>query len=201
MSGEAAVRVLVVEDHDVVQWGFRLLLSRQPWVESCLSARTSEEALALARTERPEVALVDLFLGSESGADLCEALRREHPEIRVLLISGAGWVSPESAKAAGAAGFISKDWRAAEVISAVQMVAKGMTVFAPQSEPAAVTLSTRERDVLTRMASGATNREIAESLFLSPHTVKEHTRSIYRKLDVRNRTEAVRRAERLGLTG
>ena len=199
MSGEG-VCVLVVEDHDVVQWGFRLLLSRQPWIDRVLVARDGDEALELLSVERPDVALVDLFLGSKSGAELCTTLRSKRPEMRVLLISGAGWVSPESAKAAGAAGFVSKSWRADEVVSAVQMVAKGMTVFAPQDEPAAARLSSREREVLSLMASGATNPEIATSLFLSPHTVKEHTRSIYRKLEVRNRTEAVRRAERLGLT-
>jgi two-component system response regulator DesR len=83
---------------------------------------------------------------------------------------------------------------------AVRMVGKGMTVFAPRSEQPAAPLSEREREVLTLMASGATNKEIAERLFLSPHTVKEHTSALYRKLKVRNRAEAVRRAERLGLT-
>jgi two-component system response regulator DesR len=83
---------------------------------------------------------------------------------------------------------------------AVRMVGKGMTVFAPRSEGPAAPLSDRERAVLALMASGATNREIAERLFLSPHTVKEHTSALYRKLGARNRTEAVRRAERLGLT-
>jgi DNA-binding NarL/FixJ family response regulator len=80
------------------------------------------------------------------------------------------------------------------------MVSRGMTVFAPRREHPSARLSEREREVLTLMASGATNREIAERLYLSPHTVKEHTSALYRKLRVRNRAEAVRRAERLGLT-
>ena len=83
---------------------------------------------------------------------------------------------------------------------AVRMVGKGMTVFSPRSEQPSAPLSEREREVLTHMASGATNKEIAERLFLSPHTVKEHTSALYRKLGVRNRAEAVQRAERLGLT-
>lgn len=198
-SGADTIRVLVVEDHDVVQWGFRLLLERQSWVDRCLSARTSADAVELARKYRPQVALIDLFLGEESGAELCQALRAEYPELRVLLISGAGWVSPETARAAGASGFISKDWRAAEVVSAVQMVAKGMTVFAPRSEAPAAPLSQREREVLALMAAGSTNREIAERLYLSPHTIKEHTSSIYRKLEVRNRAAAVKRAQQIGL--
>ena len=200
MSPERNLRVLVVDDHDVVHWGFRLLLTEQPWVERCLSASNGEEALQLARRYDPHVALVDLFLGEESGAELCEAIRRESPSTRVLLISGAGWISPQAAKAAGASGFVSKDWSADDVAAAVRMVGKGMTVFAPRAEQPAAPLSDREREVLSLMASGATNKEIAQRLFLSPHTVKEHTSALYRKLNVRNRAEAVQRAERLGLT-
>jgi DNA-binding NarL/FixJ family response regulator len=197
---ERRLRVLVVDDHDVVQWGFRLLLTERPWVERCLTARTAAEALELARRYEPHVALVDLFLGEQSGAELCEALRRESPTTRVLLISGAGWISPQAAKAAGASGFVSKDWSADDVAAAVRMVGKGMTVFAPRAEQPTMPLSEREREVLSLIASGATNKEIAERLYLSPHTVKEHTSSLYRKLKARNRAEAVRRAERLGLT-
>ncbi|MEK6229743.1 MAG: response regulator transcription factor [Actinomycetota bacterium] len=194
------LRVLVVDDHDVVHWGFRLLFTEQSWVERCLTARTSEEAIELARRYSPQVALVDLFIGEQSGAELCETLRRESPGVRVLLLSGAGWISPEAAKAAGAAGFVSKDWSAEDITRAVRMVGNGMTVFAPRSDTSAAPLTDREREVLGLMASGATNREIAAQLHLSRHTVKEHTSALYRKLDVRNRAEAVQRAERLGLT-
>jgi DNA-binding NarL/FixJ family response regulator len=196
---ERRLRVLVVDDHDVVHWGFRLLLTQQPWVERCLSARTGSEALALTRRFAPHVALVDLFVGEESGADICERLRQELPAPKVLLISGAGRISMSAARATGAAGFVSKDWPSAEIVRAVRDVAAGASVFQPQPEPAASALTERERDVLGLMGSGATNREIAGTLHLSPHTVKEHTSSLYRKLDVRNRTEAVQRAQRLGL--
>lgn len=200
MNEDRRLRVLVVDDHDVVHWGFRLLLTEQPWVERCLTAHDAGEALELTRRYEPHVALIDLFLGEQSGAELCEALRREAPATRVLLISGAGWISPQAARAAGACGFVSKDWSADDVAMAVRMVGKGMTVFAPRAEGPAAPLSEREREVLSLMASGATNREIAARLYLSPHTVKEHTSSLYRKLKARNRTEAVQRAERLGLT-
>ncbi|MEZ0293074.1 MAG: response regulator transcription factor, partial [Solirubrobacteraceae bacterium] len=83
---------------------------------------------------------------------------------------------------------------------AVRMVGLGMTVFRPNEQPAGPALTEREREVLDLIAGGATNREIAEQLFLSPHTVKEHTSSLYRKLSVRNRAEAVQKAQRLGLT-
>jgi two-component system response regulator DesR len=182
-----------------VHWGFRLMLGEQPWVERFLSARDGDEAEAVARRYAPHVALVDLFLGGESGAEVCERLRAASPITRVLLISGAGRISPSAARAAGASGFVSKDWEAADVARAVRRVGLGRTVFAPQRDAPAALLTDREREVLDLIAQGATNPEIASRLYLSPHTVKEHTSSMYRKLKVRNRAEAVQRAQRLGL--
>jgi len=92
------LRILVVDDHDVVHWGFRLMLASQPWVERCLSARHGEEAYALAARYEPHVALVDLFIGSESGPEICEQLRKRSPMTHVLLISGAGGISPARPK-------------------------------------------------------------------------------------------------------
>jgi DNA-binding NarL/FixJ family response regulator len=192
------LRVLVVDDHDVVHWGFRLMLGQMPWVDRCLSARTGAEALAVCRRYEPHVALVDLFLGGESGPDICERLRAEAPAPRVLLMSGAGGISPRAARAAGAAGFISKDWPAAEIAKLVRMVGDGQEVFRDIGRPTP-TLTDRESEILGLIAGGATNREIAATLFLSPHTVKEHTSTLYRKLGARNRADAVQRAQRLGL--
>lgn len=196
MGTPEKLRVLVVDDHDVVQWGFRLLLDKQSWVERCLAASNGEEAVAICQRERPEVALVDMLLGAESGAEVCEEIRQVSPGTRVLLISGAGALSPNVARSAGASGFISKDWSAVDVVKAVRMVALGSEVFAdsaPQESP----LSEREQEVLALIATGSTNKEIASRLHLSPHTVKEHTSAIYRKLGVRNRAEATRQAQRL----
>ncbi len=193
------LRVLVVDDHDVVHWGFRVLLVEQPWVERCLAARTGAEALELVRAFEPHVALVDLFLSGESGAELCESIRKASPSTRVLLISGAGRMSAAAARAAGASGFVSKDLEAGEIAAAVRMVGLGMTMFSPRAEQPAPLLTEREREVLDLIAAGSTNREIAETLFLSPHTVKEHTSAVYRKLRARNRAEAVQRAQRMGL--
>jgi two-component system response regulator DesR len=191
--------VLVVDDHDVVHWGFRLMLTQQPWVERCLSAHTGREAIELATRYRPHVALVDLFIGEESGAEICEQLRATQPVTRVLLFSGAGEISPQAARAAGASGFAYKDWPARRIATAVRLVGLGKTVFERHELHGALGLSERERAVLTLMASGSTNPEIGEALSLSKHTVKEHTSAVYRKLGVRNRTEAVQRAQRLGL--
>ena len=95
------LRVLVVDDHDVVHWGFRVLLGEQPWVERFFQARTGAEALALARAHKPQVALVDLFLAGESGAELCESIRQASPSTR----SNSGMVAckPMRANSARAA--------------------------------------------------------------------------------------------------
>ena len=201
LSGPARrLRVLVVDDHDVVHWGFRLMLGNQPWVERCLSARTGDEAYALALRYTPHVAMVDLFIGEESGAEICEQLRARSPSTNVLLISGAGRISASAARAVGASGFVPKDWGAGDIARAVRMVGIGMTVFRPQADGNSTPLSRRERQVLELIAGGSTNREIAAALHLSPHTIKEHTSSLYRKLSARNRAEAVQRAQRIGLT-
>ena len=198
MSAEPRLRVLVVDDHDIVHWGFRLLLERQSWVERCVGVETAKEALEQARTLRPHVALIDLLLRDESGAELCQELHSALPETRILLLSGAGAISPRVARAAGASGFVSKDLGATDIVKAVRMVALGMEVFG-RTEERAAGLSGREREVMGLIATGATNREIAARLYLSPHTVKEHTSTIYRKLGVRNRAEAVKKAQRLGM--
>lgn len=191
---EERLQVLVVDDHDVVQWGFRLLLEKQGWVERCLRAANGTEAVEICRRRQPEVALVDMLLGSESGAEVCEEIRQVSPSTRVLLISGAGAVSANVARSAGASGFISKDWAAVDVVKAVRMVSLGNEVFADSPQPG---LSEREQEVLALIATGSTNKEIASRLHLSPHTVKEYTSAIYRKLGVRNRAEATRQAQRL----
>jgi DNA-binding NarL/FixJ family response regulator len=195
------LRVLVVDDHDVVHWGFRVMLSELPWVERCLSARNGEEAIALAKRHEPDVALVDLFVGEESGPEICEQLHLAHRGVKVLLISGAGRISTEAARACGATGFVPKDWPAADIARAVRMVGLGMSMFDPEADaaPTGPALTDRESAVLQLIATGATNREIAAQLHLSPHTVKEHASGLYRKLEARNRADAVLCAQRLGI--
>ena len=179
--------------------GFRVLLGEETWVERCLAARSSSEAIELTKRYRPDVALVDLFLAGESGADVCESIRSASPSTRVLLVSGAGRISPHAARAAGASGFVSKDWEARDVAMAVRMVGLGMTMFPPKADQPAPMLTDREREVLDLIAAGSTNREIAERLYLSPHTGKEHTSAVYQNPRARNRAEAVQRAQRIGL--
>jgi DNA-binding NarL/FixJ family response regulator len=179
------------------------MLERLPWIERSYSAHNGTDALASATRHEIDLALVDLFVGVESGAEICERLHAVRPGVRVLLISGAGQISHRAAAACGASGFVSKDWRGSDIVRAVGMIATGKSVFEEETGGAEADpgLSERERQVLTLVAAGATNREIAAELHLSPYTVKEYASTLYRKLEVRNRLEAVKRAEKLGLIG
>lgn len=193
-------RLLIVDDHDVVRMGLRTLLGQQGWVQRCLVAGNSEEARDLSARYEPHVALVDLFIGDESGVELCRALRSDREDLRVLLMSGNGRISAAIARRAGAIGFISKAWPCPKVLQAVQLAASGRLVLTPEPSAArTANLTAREVDVLQQIAAGASNPEAARALHLSPHTVKQYTSSLYRKLGAQNRTDAVLRAQRLGL--
>jgi DNA-binding NarL/FixJ family response regulator len=193
------LRVLLVDGQDLIHWGFKMLLSSESWVERFVAAHNSAQALELARRYQPHVAVIDLQLRGESGAELCEQIREASPTTRVLLMSAVDRVSAHSARAVGAAGFVPKGWGARDIAGAARMVGLGMTVFAPESEQPPNLITEREREVLEMIAAGATNREIADRLYLSPHTVKDHTSALYRKMKARNRAEAILRAQRLGL--
>ena len=174
------------------------MLSQLPWVERCLSARTGAEAIALCRRYEPHVALVDLFLGGESGPEVCERLRAEAPAPRADVRRGRHL--PACRTRRGGGGFrLQGLCRARRSRGSSVMVGDGQEVFTGRPGGDAPTLTDREREILALIAEGATNREIAATLFLSPHTVKEHTSAVYRKLGARNRADAVQRAQRLGL--
>jgi two-component system response regulator DesR len=199
VAAERKLAVLIVDDHEIVHWGFRLVLSRETWVSRCIGASTPAAAIELTKRYEPNVALVDLMLGGTMGTDVSEQIRQVSPSTRILLMSGSGRIGVRAALSVGASGFVAKDLPPAEIVEALHAVGQGRTMFSAQREAPASDLSQRERDVLVLVASGATNREIASTVHLSPHTVKEHLTSLYRKLGARNRTDAVQRAQRRGL--
>jgi DNA-binding NarL/FixJ family response regulator len=200
-TNQRQLRVLVVDDHEVVHWGLRVLLTHESWVQRYLATDDAEKAVELACRYEPHVALVDVFLGEDSGTDLCARLKSASPITRVLLMSGVGRITSITARRVGAYGFVPKNWSVRDLAGAARMVGLGMTVFAPGGHASPNALSDREWEVLRLMAEGATNKEIARHLFLSPHTVKDHTRTLYRRLGARNRAEAIQRAQRMGLLG
>ncbi len=199
-DGPTARRILVVDDHEIVRTGLRLVLSRQCWVARCVGAAGGAQAVELARRYVPHVTLIDVLLGAESGLDVCRMLLAENPDMKVILMSGSGRVSRPVAIAAGALGFFPKDWSSDAIVAAVRRVSVGKTLFRRSDDGVPnQPLSRRELDVLQQLVNGLSNPEVASALFLSRHTVKQHASSIYRKLGVRNRAEAASRARLLGL--
>jgi two-component system response regulator DesR len=199
-TGFANRRILVVDAHEIVCAGLRALLCRQTWVERCIGATDRETACELAFKYEPHVALIELLVAGDSGVEISQAVRESSPATRVVFMSDSSRVSASALRAAGAQGFISMDWNCASIAAAVRRATLGRPVFGSATATAPrVGLSVRERDVLRQLVLGATNPEAASRLNLSPHTIKQHTSAVYRKLGVRNRTEAVSRAHSLGL--
>lgn len=195
------LRVLVVDDDELIQAGFRAVLTQQAWVGQCYGAGSLDSAVAAARRWQPSIALVELSVGGQPGLDVCRALSVAHPHLRVLLMSRVGRISRAVARANGGHGFISKSIGAAGVAEAVRLVSQGRSVFPREEAEEAERLSKRELDVLEYLVQGLSNPEVAQVLHLSRHTVKQHTCAVYRKLSVRNRAEAAAKARHLGLVG
>ncbi|WP_406367316.1 response regulator [Streptomyces sp. NBC_00645] len=196
------VRILLCDDHAVVRAGLRALLDSAPDIEVVGEAGTGEEALALSTKLTPDVVLMDLQLGD--GIDGVETTRRltaapgEGPHVLVLTTYDTD-ADITRAIEAGATGYLLKAERPEELFAAIQAAAHGRTalsapvagrVMANMRSPRP-TLTGRERDILTQLAQGLGNREIAKALFISEATVKTHLGRIYGKLGVDTRAGAV----------
>jgi DNA-binding NarL/FixJ family response regulator len=176
--------------------GMLLALHGRPWVTACAGARSAADALAAAERLAPDVALV-------GDPALSRELVAARPGLRTLLLRDDEDCSHAALRDAEATGAVLQRWTSERVADAVRRACRGprsaggscVATGATAPDP----VSPRERDVLTALAAGATNPAIARDLGLSPNTVKQHASSIFRKLGVRNRAEAVRRADELGL--
>lgn len=203
-----SVRVMLVDDHPVVRAGLRMLLEASG-IDVVAEAASGAEAIALARDLRPDLVLMDLQLGDGmDGVAATSALLALPTPPQVLIVTTYDTDADIlRAVEAGAAGYLLKDAPAADLVDAVERAARGETVLAPavadrllaRLRRPAPRLSARETEVLTLVADGASNREVARALFLSEATVKSHLVHIFDKLDVDSRTAAVARAREVGL--
>jgi DNA-binding NarL/FixJ family response regulator len=214
------IRVLIADDQELVRTGFRLILLREPDIEVVGDAANGAEAVAAARRYQPDVVLMDIRMPLLDGiAATTQLVSDADCPSRVLILTT--FDDDEhvfDALAAGASGFLLKDAPADELINAIRVIADGEAMLAPtvtrrlleqfsRRRPRAPErtkvdgLTTREREVLSHMAEGLNNTEIARTLVIGEATVKTHVARILQKLGARDRVQAVITAYRSGLAG
>ncbi|MEC3918074.1 response regulator transcription factor [Nocardia sp. CDC160] len=205
------ITVVVADDQTTVRDGLTTVLSLLPDMRVVGEARDGAEAVDLVRRVKPRVVLMDLRMPGIDGVAATAAITAQHPETAVLVLTTyADDASIAGALRAGARGYLTKDAGRAEIAAAIRSVASGHTTLAaevgrrvlsgldaPQEPP--VDLTDRERDVLRLMAQGHNNTEIAKALFIGVSTVKTHINSLFGKLGVRDRGQAIAYAHRTGL--
>lgn len=202
-----ALRIVIVDDHEVVRLGLRTLLDGHPGFTVVDEATTAREAVQKALHHRPEVVIMDIRLPGGSGIDACREITRQLPGTQVIMLTS--YAEDEmlfDAIVAGAAGYVLKQIGSDDLIRAIEAVGRGEALLDPavtqrvftrvreavrKEEGAAfAALTDQEMRVLAQVAEGKTNREIAEALFLSEGTVRNYVSSILGKLGLTNRAEA-----------
>ncbi|MHB8792623.1 MAG: response regulator transcription factor [Thermoleophilia bacterium] len=200
-------RILIVDDHQVVRMGLRMLLEHQGGLKVVGEAGTAAEAIDMAKKLKPELVLMDVRLPDESGIEACRKIRSANPGIRVLMLTS--YSSDEAIFAAimaGASGYLLKRLEAEQLYSAVMAIGRGETLLDPTLSASVVkrvkeicdgepsrgvdSLSEREKEILKLIAEGLTNREIADKVHLGEKTVRNHITAIFMKIGVSHRTQA-----------
>ncbi len=206
MTTSEPIRILCVEDHRIVREGIRLLLEREPDLAVVAVAETGEQAVSEYRAHRPDVTLMDLQLPGMSGLDAIRAIRKDHPDARIVVLTMyQGDEAIFRALEAGAATYLLKDSLADELIDLVRGVHAGERPMLPAIEAKLSEhskrprLTPREVEVIKLVSEGFRNREIAAMLGISEETAQVHLRNIFQKLGTRDRTAAVQVALRRGI--
>jgi DNA-binding NarL/FixJ family response regulator len=207
----AAIRVMVVENHQVVSDGLEALVSDQPDMVMIGTASSVAEAIAQARELAPDIVLLDFRLPDGTGAEAGMRIRELISETRLIFLSRDDSEAAQvAAIEAGASAFVHKSRAADEVIETIRLVSQGQNLITPRTIATLLnkrktmsaqlqSLTPRERDVLRRVAAGVSSRDIARELGISYTTVRTHIRSLGRKLGVHSKLEATAKARELGL--
>ena len=201
------IRLAIIEDHHALRQGLELLLGREG-CEVVGTAGSYAEGHDLVEAMEPDVVVVDIGLGDESGIDLTRELLAERPERRIILYTGASDLERLlAALECGARGYALKEGTPADLMEAIESVAAGASYVDPRLRAALLTgdparrqpaLSVREREIIQLLAEGLTGDEVADRLVLSAETIKTHIRNAMTKLEARNRVHAIAIALRAG---
>jgi NarL family two-component system response regulator LiaR len=205
----SVIRVLLVDDHDMVRAGLAVFLQASKNLTLAGEASSGEEALARCAELEPDVVLMDVKMPGMGGIEATRRIRHRHPAIQVIALSSFVEDSlVQQIVTAGAAGYLLKDVSREDLTSAIVNATRGQSVFSAEAVSALTATATptplealtdREQEVLKLLSTGLTNRQIAAQLNVSPATVKTHVSGVFKKLDVSNRTAAVHLARRHGL--
>jgi len=200
-----ATRVFLLDDHEVVRRGLRELFEAEDDLTVVGEGATAEEALARVPSSRPDVAVLDVRLPDGDGVEVCRDLRSAMPELRCLMLTSyADDEALFSAILAGASGYVLKQIKGSDLVSAVRRVAAGESLLDPSltrqvmerlrgenvEDERLARLTAQERNILELIADGKTNRQIADELFLAEKTVKNYVSNLLSKMGFARRTEA-----------
>lgn len=211
MTANKTIRVLIVEDHQIVADGLTALLNDQKDMSVVGNVGSVAESAAAAAELMPDVVLLDFRLNDGTGADAAAAIRRVAPQSKhIFLTREDSDVAKFAALESGASGFIHKSKAASEVVNAIRVVAGGGNLITPsaiatllnrrrQSDSQRESLTSREKEVLRLMAEGVSSRDIAAQLGISYATVRTHIRSLGAKLGVHSKVQAIVKARELAL--
>lgn len=198
------IRILIAEDHLIARAGLRAIIAAQPDMVVVAEASNGEQAVALTRTHRPDVVLMDMRMPVMDGFAALAALRREFPNARVAALSTFGGDEDiRRAMRAGAKAYLTKDVLPDELIGAIRVIHSGER-YLPESVLATLAadvprLSSRELEVLRLVAQGYSNKSIAYQLSIAEDTAKNHVKSILKKLEADDRTQAATEAIQRGI--
>jgi DNA-binding NarL/FixJ family response regulator len=206
MKKSEKIRILIADDHYIVRMGLIALVSTEPDMEVIAEAADGDQALELFAKYQPDLALLDLRMPGKSGIEATVEIRQKFPSARILVLSAFdGDEGIHRALLAGAQGYVLKNSTGDKLVPALRAVAAGQNWIPKEiasqlaSRKLLEELTSRELEVLKELAKGLANKEIAGSLKISEHTVKDHLKSILGKLRVADRTEAVTTAIQRGI--